>query len=536
MSSPQTPLKMGLPIPNSKLCVWLFLGTEIMFFTAFIGTYIVLRLGSVGWPQDPHDTHIHVWAGGLNTFVLLLSSYFVVVAHEAMTKRRFEQARKYVIYTFTLACVFLGIKGYEYYGKIAHDILPGHIAETQQQGSEKAIRQLSSVAAAWRDDLIPQQLLSKEKDDAIKDAAVQADSAVAALSAAAELSRDDLSGLQTAIAESLGVSEFSSNPITQFAEEKQDSNKKRDSAKRDTANQVLAELVTAKFPSMAESINTSRLAKLAIGSLAAGNLTEDSFGKQVSDIQHFLALDAERIVLRNNVDAESISMHEIGRRVDELNATGRLTTTDESTIDGVISKDVIVSLSFAANPSVSTGDAVRLILHGVGFAGTIHEVTENSVRVRTEDGPIQLHIGEGVVLGFGAEKKEDAVVEAFEFITDSIRVQPIEGDSRLIPGDEVAQTELFYQDRLNASFLGLHFPKVHHPHPIVYGNLFASIYFLMTGFHAIHVIVGMILFAIVLKQGSQLNEKWTDFVENSGLYWHFVDLVWIFLFPLLYII
>jgi cytochrome c oxidase subunit 3 len=74
------------------------------------------------------------------------------------------------------------------------------------------------------------------------------------------------------------------------------------------------------------------------------------------------------------------------------------------------------------------------------------------------------------------------------------------------------------------------------PHPIVYGNIFASCYFLMTGFHAIHVIVGMILFAVVLKQGSGLNEKWTDFLENSGLYWHFVDLVWIFLFPMLYII
>jgi cytochrome c oxidase subunit 3 len=74
------------------------------------------------------------------------------------------------------------------------------------------------------------------------------------------------------------------------------------------------------------------------------------------------------------------------------------------------------------------------------------------------------------------------------------------------------------------------------PHPIVFGNIFASCYFLMTGFHAVHVIVGMILFAVVLKQGSGLNEKWTDFVENSGLYWHFVDLVWIFLFPMLYII
>jgi cytochrome c oxidase subunit 3 len=46
----------------------------------------------------------------------------------------------------------------------------------------------------------------------------------------------------------------------------------------------------------------------------------------------------------------------------------------------------------------------------------------------------------------------------------------------------------------------------------------------------------MILFAMAMNQGSRLNEGWTDWVENSGLYWHFVDLVWIFLFPLLYIV
>ena len=80
------------------------------------------------------------------------------------------------------------------------------------------------------------------------------------------------------------------------------------------------------------------------------------------------------------------------------------------------------------------------------------------------------------------------------------------------------------------------FFHVHDPHPMVYGNVFASTYFLMTGFHAIHVIVGLILFGFVLKQGSRLDETWTDWVENSGLYWHFVDLVWIFLFPLLYIV
>ena len=71
---------MGLPISNAKLGMWLFLGTEIMFFTAFIGAYIVLRFGSKGWPESPELTHINVWLGATNTFVLIVSSYFVVLA------------------------------------------------------------------------------------------------------------------------------------------------------------------------------------------------------------------------------------------------------------------------------------------------------------------------------------------------------------------------------------------------------------------------------------------------------------------------
>jgi cytochrome c oxidase subunit 3 len=119
--------------------MWLFLGTEIMFFTAFIGTYIVLRLGSPDWPHDPNVTHIRIWAGGTNTFVLLASSYLVVVAHESMVARNIPRAKAYLLGTFALACVFLGIKAYEYYGKWEHDILPGHIAEDDNQAMTKTL-------------------------------------------------------------------------------------------------------------------------------------------------------------------------------------------------------------------------------------------------------------------------------------------------------------------------------------------------------------------------------------------------------------
>jgi cytochrome c oxidase subunit III len=82
------------------------------------------------------------------------------------------------------------------------------------------------------------------------------------------------------------------------------------------------------------------------------------------------------------------------------------------------------------------------------------------------------------------------------------------------------------------------FGHVHYSEPISYGNLFASTYFIMTGFHALHVLIGMLLFGLILNKGFRnlLTSADAVLVENSGLYWHFVDLVWIFLFPLIYII
>jgi len=76
-------------------------------------------------------------------------------------------------------------------------------------------------------------------------------------------------------------------------------------------------------------------------------------------------------------------------------------------------------------------------------------------------------------------------------------------------------------------------PWLHLPIRIPGGNMWASTYFLLTGFHAIHVVVGLIVFVIMIPM--TLNATRAGMVENVGLYWHFVDLVWIFLFPLLYL-
>ncbi len=73
---------------------------------------------------------------------------------------------------------------------------------------------------------------------------------------------------------------------------------------------------------------------------------------------------------------------------------------------------------------------------------------------------------------------------------------------------------------------------------IPYGNMWASCYFAMTGFHALHVIGGLVIFVVILTMGlrKKLGHQHESMLELTGLYWHFVDIVWIFLFPLLYLV
>lgn len=67
---------------------------------------------------------------------------------------------------------------------------------------------------------------------------------------------------------------------------------------------------------------------------------------------------------------------------------------------------------------------------------------------------------------------------------------------------------------------------------------FFSIYFVMTGIHGVHVLVGMGLFVWLFTRviRGHFSPEWYTPVELTGLYWHLVDIIWIFLFPLLYLI
>jgi cytochrome c oxidase subunit 3 len=71
-----------------------------------------------------------------------------------------------------------------------------------------------------------------------------------------------------------------------------------------------------------------------------------------------------------------------------------------------------------------------------------------------------------------------------------------------------------------------------------HASLFFLFYFMMTGMHALHMVIGISVMAVlvIFTQRGKFNSIYYAPVELGGLYWHFVDIVWVFLFPLLYLI
>ena len=112
----------GPPVDRGKFAIWLFLGTEIMFFTGLIGTYIVLRMGSASWPNPEDRLAVNLTA--FNTFVLITSSWFMVMALQAIQQGDQAKMKSWLLATILGGTFFLGVQVYEYVELVGHGALP----------------------------------------------------------------------------------------------------------------------------------------------------------------------------------------------------------------------------------------------------------------------------------------------------------------------------------------------------------------------------------------------------------------------------
>jgi len=385
----------GLPLSNPKLIVWLFLSTEIMFFAALIGVYIVIRFGALVWPM-PHDVHLSEPIGAFNTFVLICSSVTIVLSYEAAKANKASLAKIWMVLTFILGCVFLGVKAYEYKAKFAHGIYPwtphSPIYEKPDYNYAQAIR--------FRLDAIRQDPTTGPK--------------------LLDLSAVSVSERLPSIPEQLTAEQYT------------------------LINQVLP-IVTAELKKYEA---TSKEAQAQATELST-NLTAQNLNP------------ANLELLRKTIWPNVIK---------EIEVKKSQTTFSKEDLAQYANLERVIALANAP-VTVANPDAQN---------------------------PAQMW-------------------EAAELIMPAA---PVHGSPEAKSGE--------HKTGLNDHFSWLKLPVL-----IPGGNMWASTYFLLTGFHAIHVIVGLIIFAILLPK--TLDRRKAGFIENTGLYWHFVDLVWIFLFPLLYL-
>jgi len=111
-------------IPHDKMGMWVFLCSEVMFFTGLIGSYIVLRYGSV-WPK-PMET-LNIWLTAANTFILICSSVTMVQALAAISRGDTRKLKLYLCLTLLGGTIFLSIQAVEYW-KLLHEGFNPHVS------------------------------------------------------------------------------------------------------------------------------------------------------------------------------------------------------------------------------------------------------------------------------------------------------------------------------------------------------------------------------------------------------------------------
>lgn len=414
----------AVPIERGKLALWLFLSTEIMFFTALIGAYIVLRFGSPegSWPS-PQSVHVVEWMGAVNTFVLLCSSVTIVFALENARQNTPATAKKWLWATIGFGCLFLGIKAVEYYSKYSHGIYPRSPRSLLYDRPD--LTYLSGVKA--------------ETNRLIKNgsATVSSSSGTPTDSTEAEMQRR-LQQLQT------GLVQWTERTV----------GRSEDPLMQTRSIEALAWMI---YP--------------------------DSFGEaQLVRIEKFIhdemALNQRRLIeLEQQLSQSQQGLKSV--QADLADKQKQLKAIDSKSTDAAVKaalKEAKKQLSTVKKvASAATVRLTELTVERNFLVGRIKAVNDLAQYGLASRGSEAGHANHGINHRFG-----------------------------------------------------LKLPMV-----IPSGNTWANTYFLLTGFHGLHVLIGIIVFLCLVPM--TLDQRRGELVENVGLYWHFVDIVWIFLFPLIYL-
>ncbi len=471
---------------NAKLGVWLFLASEVMLFGGLFSAYIFLRLGIQDgvdnpWPWGLSVHKQFVWLGAINTLVLIASSVGVVFAWVALKERNWRRYQLYMYFVVACALVFMGIKSVEYNSKLNHHhgikLADNSVMEGVILDKSDRIRFNGEKLSFNLQGALPAVLKDIQGDSFPKFKVV--------------------AGPEGTVGTEIGSrSAFKA----WFAK-----NRRATAAALTKERQrYRAELASGVANPKPVSIVSSVTVEAAEPFVVSGNPRKIVAHSDTS-VNYRDAVKVEGKLVSDDVLFE---VHEVDLQL------VLPTKQHDSVVWSVIGDDHAKQQFFAAQNKKYQEIADYYKERG----GIIPDKQLRGRHINVQ----YVHVAaDGHEAGHGEEGKHDAVHSS----EPKANAGGGEGEGHHGPSKPIVVP------RDQIKFMGNHGPR--------YGTYYA-IYFTMTALHGLHVIGGalVLLFFVVFGKKLYLKnpEHLANRVEVGGLFWHFVDLIWIFLFPIMYLL
>lgn len=520
---------------NSKIAIWLFLASEVMLFGGFFSAYVFLRLGAdYPWPERT----LPVLPGLINTFILIGSSVTVVFAWASLKMRQWRKFQFFMGFTIACAAIFMVLKGLEYNVKFHHQavrlndytVIEGHLGYEMEDGKEvlnhhgqKIEENQIQVETSgltfnivrfhkpWVEELLSQAEHRKSKIVLAADVSAITDEGKPAetLAKAGEpLSVELLSRLQES-----HLAARSHNGVVRTAELRKEwvEAKKNNPGKR---GWEISSGVNIDADTIAPHVLTE------IGTVAFKVDPPAMFDFKPRDIQEGTSQSRLRddTLLDGKMLASPMGLHYVDA-IDFRHLAMKAVEKGQDPMVAVENSWLIKNHPFAKDAwewnkgQVAKIEKELLERHGVD------EKTGKAKYEPTAKERYRIGWKEFVAMADEVDRDREEIAIKEEFMGPDYKGREAK---HTFPHLELPREQIRFASKFTPAW-----------------NTYYAIYFAITGLHGLHVIGGALVLCYYLFFGRKMydtNPEWlANRVEIGGLFWHFVDLVWIFAFPIFYL-
>jgi len=515
---------------NSKIAIWLFLASEVMLFGGFFSAYVFLRLGAdYPWPERT----LPVLPGLINTFILIASSVTVVFAWAALKMREWRKFQLFMGITIACAAIFMVLKGVEYNVKWQHQglrltdytIVEGHLDYKKDDDGnkirEKNVISIEAEAVAfstvrphrrWVRDILAQ---AEERGAAIK---LESDIIL-------KQKRDGQPETVASAGDPLTVDLLAKlGRIHENARKNNSTLRTRNL--REQWVDARAENPGMKGWQISSAVNVDL------------NEIEDKLLTEISSVR--FKVDPP---VQLDFNPRDIQQGETSSRLrDDTVISGKLLDSPMvfENVDAIDFQHLVMRAEHRGIDPVAAIQASWLYQNHEWVRETWAWHQENKVE------PLRQRL----INDYGLDKNGNP-----KRVPTKKEMYRIGWHDLADKAVEQGRVELSAVDKIKEEFMGPNykargqetFPALTVPRENIHfaakftpaWNTYYAIYFAVTAIHGLHVVGGALVLGYYLFFGRAMyltNPEWlANRVEVGGLFWHFVDLVWIFAFPIFYL-